>query len=160
MTRQNITDKIWRDPDGSGYFMLDVTGQIPPQAAATINGVGLLSKDEYHVSLVPVSKISEGEVMNKLDTMLVDYFQKNPDWVRFEGITNERYLCRKDDEATVIAPARVIGLEALRSVVRQFVPDYLPAFPHVTLLKSRATERGISVNSAEDLDRYCKRLES
>lgn len=157
--RSNITKKIWHDPEVKNYIMLDVTDEIPPQQMQTIDNVELLPKDEYHVSLVPASKLSEdASVVQDVVQDVTRLLRENPGVVVFEGLGEERYVCRKNGEVTMIAPAIIIGVESLRQIVRQYVPDYAPAFPHVTLLKSANSPYGIGVNSEDDLQLMCKRL--
>lgn len=160
MTRINITEKIWYDSEVKSYIMLDVTDEISSQRARVVDNVELLPKDEYHVSLVPASKLSEdASVVQDVVQDVTQFLRENPGVVVFEGLGEERYVCRKDGEVTMIAPAIIIGVESLRQVVRQHIPGYAPAFPHVTLLKSANSPYGIGVNSEDDLQQMCERLD-
>lgn len=161
MSREYLSEKVWRDAEGTNYIMLDVTDEIGDQQARTIDGVELLPKDEYHVTLVPASKFSEDEsVVESVVDEVRAFLARNPDEIVFKELLDERYVCTKGDELTLIAPAVVLGLDALRAVVRRHVPDYAPAFPHVTLLKSANSKYGIGVNSMDDLHEYCRKIET
>lgn len=159
--RINITERIWRDPEVKNYVMLDVTEDVGGQEAAVIDGTLLLPKDEYHVTLVAAGKIAgddprrTGELLQDLE----EYLRANPDAVRFERLGDDRYVCRDGEEMTLIAPAEIVGIEGLRRVVTRHVPDYKPAFPHVTLLKNEQSPYGIGVNSTEDFQALCRRYE-
>lgn len=160
MSREYLSKKIWRDAEGTNYIMLDVTDEIGSQQARTVEGVELLPKDEYHVTLVPAGKLSGDEsVVELVIDEVRTFLAHNPDEVVFEELSGERYVCTKGDEMTLIAPAIVLGLDGLRGVVRRHVPDYAPTFPHVTLLKSANSRYGIGVNSVDDLQAYCRKLE-
>ncbi|MFZ1258597.1 MAG: hypothetical protein WAQ25_03950 [Candidatus Saccharimonas sp.] len=156
MTRVNITENIWYDPEVKNYVMLDVTDAVGAQEARVIDGVDLLPKHEYHVTLVPAGKLGKtalevAAIINNIESFL----KQHPAVMQFQKLGTERYICRKDDEMTLIAPAVITGLDALRAIVRQRVPDYQPAFPHVTLLKSANSPYGIGINSQKDLANYC-----
>lgn len=159
MTRVDISPNVWYDPGVKNYFMLDVTAAIETPTEIDIDGVVLFPKDEYHCSLVPAGKIAEGQRLQGLNYFLVTYLRANPDLLRFDGLGDERYICKKNDEVTLVAPARVVGIEALRAAVRQMIPEYEPAFPHVTLLKSENSPYGIGINSEKDLAEYCTRID-
>ena len=57
-----------------------------------------------------------------------------------------------------MAPVRIGGIDEFSAFIQTLIPDYLPPFLHVTLLKSETAEHGISVNSVEDLHPYCEKL--
>jgi hypothetical protein len=42
--------------------------------------------------------------------------------------------------------------------VGTLISNYQRPFLHVTLLKNETTEHGISINSDDDLGRYCEKL--
>lgn len=159
MSRVNLTESIWYDPEVKNYVMLDVTGSVDKQGSQVIGGLELLPKDEYHVTLVPAGKLGK----TALETSLIlggieELLASHPGVIEFQGLGPERYICCKDDETTLIAPALITGLDALRVIVQQNVKDYSPAFPHVTLLKSANSPYGIGIHSAEDLAAYCRKL--
>lgn len=52
----------------------------------------------------------------------------------------------------------MIGLDDLRQEIKQLIPDYVPLFPHVTLLKSENSQYGIGINSQKDFDNLCQKL--
>lgn len=160
MSREYITESIWCDPEGTGYIMLDVTDQIEPPSSTVIDGVELLAKSEFHVSLVPVHKLTEDRALQR--DILEDvqtYLEHTARVPEFVGLGDERYLCRDGEEVTVVASADIVGLEGLQRVVRDLLPDYRPAFPHVTLLKNAASKYGIGINSVDDLARFCQKLD-
>lgn len=140
--------------------MLDVTSDIEPLRPINIGGFELLPKEEYHVTLVPTRKLtSEIAVQREIVESVRAYLQGATGELKFEGIGEDRYLCRDGEEATLIAPAYVSGLDGLRRVVGGIVADYAPAFPHVTLLKNADSKYGIGINSEEDLQRLCRKLD-
>lgn len=161
MTRVNLAENIWHDPEATNYIMLDVTDQIPLQLPQTIDGVELMPKDEYHISLVAAGKLSDNprEVATTIEAVreYLGSIEKLPEFVTLGA---ERYRCRKGDEVTLIAPAKIIGLDGLREVVKVRYPDYAPPFPHVTLLKSANSPYGIGINSSDDFELYCTRWDS
>lgn len=159
MTRVNITENIWYDPDVKNYVMLDVTDIIPEQSPCIIEGIELMPKDEYHVSLVPAGRLSDdGVEVTGIIEDIQAYLAGVPEKVKLVGLSEERYFCKKEDEATMIAPAIIIGLDELCAVVRKRVPTYNSIFPHVTLLKSTNSQYGISIKSKGDLMSYCMKL--
>ena len=160
MSREYLTQKIWRDAEGTNYIMFDVTEEVGEQQARVVDGVELLPKEEYHVSLVPAGRLSNDVTV--VETVINDvraFVRDNPNMVVFGSLDDERYVCTKGDEKTLIAPANVLGLEGLCAVVRRYVPDYAPVFSHVTLLKSANSRYGIGVNSADDLRMYCRKID-
>lgn len=152
--RTHLTESVWYDPDVKNYVMLDVTDAITPPTSLMIDDVELLPKDEYHCTLVPVGKLLEDDFARVLLGDISEYLSQNA--VEFDGLTGEYHLCRKQEEVTLIASARIVGLDGLREVVRRHVPDYQPPFPHVTLLKSANSPYGIGVNSDADYDALCR----
>ncbi len=156
MANQEIGKGVWHAGD-TGYIGLDLTVDIPHQEARTVEGTALLPKDEYHCSLVAVRKyINDPAEEQRVADGVKDYLREHD--LHFSGLGNERYLCRKDDRVTIVAPLRVDGIDEFFAFIQTLIPDYLSPFLHVTLLKSEKTEHGISVNSMEDLHRYCEKL--
>jgi len=159
MTRQNITEKIWYDPDVKSYIMLDVTEDIPEQKPVVIDGTKLLPKSEYHCTLVPAGKLSEDPaIVARVIEDVADYLRYNSQAVRFIGLADRYYICKDGDEVTLIAEATLVGLGGLRKIVQQTIPDYAPALPHVTLLKNDESTYGIGIHSAMDLKKLCRRV--
>lgn len=155
--RQNITEKVWYDPDVKSYIMLDVTDDITPLESQYIEGRELLSKTEYHCSLVPAGKLSDDpDVVKQVIERVAGYLSETD--VRFQGLADTYYFCEKGAEATLIAPAIIAGIEGLTQVVRQLIPEYTPAFSHITLLKSATSEYGIGINSELDRNAYCREV--
>ena len=160
MSKEFLTNKVWHDPEGTTYIMLDVTSEIEPPQAITVDGVELLPKDEYHVTLVPTRKLTDDTALQQAIVESVRaHLQGATEELKFMGVGDERYLCRDGEEATLIAPANIVGLNGVRRVVTNLVPDYEPAFPHVTLLKNAVSKYGIGINSEEDLRRLCRKLD-
>jgi hypothetical protein len=165
MSKQELSDGVWYDPEGTGYIMLDTTAVIPPQEPRMIDGVRLLPKDEYHCSLVAARKLADGDrdLEARIVKDTVEYLRTHT--VGFVGMTGNYYLCQKtnDDgeiEKTIIGGVEIRGIEGLRAILRRRTPEYQPPFPHVTLLKSANSLYGIGVNSEESLRAYCTRLEN
>lgn len=157
--KTSLSHNIWYDADGTYYVVLDVTQQIGTLSLQIINGVELIPKDEYHVSLVPTSRLTDDlAVREVLIADIEELLRQNPDVVQFESLGTERYFCQKDDEATLIATATVTGLERLAVTVRNRFPEYEVPFAHVTLLKSAKSEYGVGINSRAELEEYCLKL--
>ena len=155
MANQEIGKGMWHAVD-TGYIGLDVTADIPPQEVRTVEGTALFPKDEYHCSLVAVRKYKNPEEEQSVADAVKDYLREHD--LQYAGLGDERYLCRKDDRVTIVAPVRIDGIDEFVAFVQTLIPEHLPPFLHVTLLKSETTEHGISVNSMEDLHRYCEKL--
>lgn len=156
MANQEIGNGVWHDPIDTGYIGLDLTGDIPPQAPRTIEGIELFPKQEYHCSLIAVRKYVDPAEEQTVADAVKDYLREHD--LRFAGLGDERYLCRKEDRVTIVAPVRIDGIDEFFAFIKALVLKYVPPFLHVTLLKSETTEHGISVNSMEDLHRYCQKL--
>lgn len=148
---------VWYDAEGTGYVGLDLTADIPPPQPRTVAGVVLAPKSEYHCSLVALrryigDRARELSVAEAIKGFLGEHV------LRFLGLGDERYLCRKDDRTTVVAPVRIGGLDDFVGFVRTVIPDYQEPFPHVTLLTDEGSRFGIAIHSADDLARFCHRL--
>jgi hypothetical protein len=123
----------------------------------TVEGIELCPKTERHCSLVDIRDyVGDRDEEQSIVDAVKDYLRDHD--LRFTGLGDERYLCRKDDRVTIIAPVRIEGIDEFFGFVQTLIDGYEPPFPHVTLLKSEATEHGISVNSARDLAQYCEKL--
>jgi hypothetical protein len=158
MTKQDLGKNVWYDPDANGYIGFDITSSIPTQTQQTVEGISLLPKDEYHCSLIAVRLYVENrEKEQEIADSLRNYLEKHD--LHFTGLGTDRYVCRKEDRMTIIAPVKIDGVDELRDFVTTLIPDYQPPFTHVTLLKSEATEFGIGINSMDELDQYCQKLE-
>lgn len=140
----------------TGMVLLDLNGVVEKVKPQIIDGIELVPKEEYHTTLVSVRReISNPKQEAHFIRNLSEFLIQNP--VELSVIGLERYLCRKGDEATVIAPVHLFGEHALKSFVKQYIPGYDP-FYHVTLLKSEHTEHGIRVSSPIDLQERCRKL--
>lgn len=160
MSRQNITEKIWYDSEVKNSIMLDVTEDVPEQKSRIINGVTLHPKDEYHCTLVPVGKLSENPAkITRIIEDVTDYLRFNPDAVRFIGLADSFYVCNDEAEVTLIAEATIVGLNRLRKIVQQTIPEFKPVLPHATLLKSESSQYGIGIYSTMDLKKMCKKVD-
>lgn len=157
MTKQDLSKKIWYDPDENGYIGLDVTADIPPQTKQSIDGVELLPKNEYHCSLIAVRQYTDDREQEQYIANAVRDFLANHE-LRFVSLSRERYVCRKEDRMTTITPVIIEGIDEFRDFVRTIIPGYQTPFSHVTLLKSEATPFGIGINSMDELRQYCKKL--
>ena len=156
MANQQIGKGVWHDPVTTGYIGLDLTADIPPQAPRTVEGIALFPKQEYHCSLVAVRKYVDPAEEQSVADAVKDYLREHD--LHFAGLGDERYLCRKEDRVTLVAPVRIDGIDEFFAFIKALVPEYVPPFLHVTLLKSETTEHGISINSMQDLHRYCQKL--
>ncbi len=160
MTRQYIAETIWHDPEVKNYFMLDVTNTIPAQIPKSFEGIELLPKDEYHCTLVAPNKITDSlDDQAEIERSVTAYFMANPDAVQFDGLTDRLYVCREDGEMTLVAEARILGLDGLRRCIQSIVPEYKAILPHVTLLKSQNSPYGIGIHSADDLANLCVQID-
>jgi hypothetical protein len=157
MSNHDLGKGVWHDPVNSGYIGLDLTAMIPPQQTRTVEGARLCPKKEYHCSLVAVRKYIENPIREQAIVESVKVYLRTHD-LRFAGLGDERFLCRKGDRMTIVAPIRIDGIEQFCAFVQTLIPEYRCPFVHVTLLKSETTEHGISLNSDEDLHRFCTKL--
>lgn len=158
--RISVGENMWHDTEVKHFLMLDVTDEIPVQHAQVVDGAELVPKEEFHVTLVAAGKIAPSAAQaDELIASITRYVQENSHHVTFEGLDGVRYICRDGDEMTLIAPARVSGVEELLEIVREMIPDARPPFLHVTLAKNAASPYGIGVYSMEDLGRYCEELD-
>lgn len=157
MTHHDLGSGVWHDLDGSGYIALDLTKGIERPQARTVEGIELSPKAEYHCSLVAVRTYLEDPAEERTIADAVKGFLQSND-LRFAGLGEDRYLCRKDDRMTIVTPVRIDGIEEFVAFIETLIPRYVPPFLHTTLLKSETAEHGISVNSLEALGRYRKKL--
>jgi hypothetical protein len=157
MANHDLGKGVWYDPVNTGYIGLDLTAMIPPQQTRTVEGSKLCPKKEYHCSLVAVRKYIEDPAREQSIVNAVKGYLRTHD-LRFAGLGDERFLCRKQDRVTIVAPIRIDGIEQFCAFVQTLIPEYRRPFVHVTLLKSETTEHGISLNSVEDLHRFCTKL--
>jgi hypothetical protein len=158
MTKQDLGKKVWYDPDVGGYIGLDLINDIPAQTPRTIKSVELLLKSEYHCSLVATRRyINNREKEQSIANAVSSFLQTHP--FHYISLGATRYLCRKNNEMTIIAPVEIVGLEELLEYIQSIIPEYRSPFPHVTLLKSKATKWGIAVNSVEELAQHCEKLD-
>ena len=156
VANQHIGKGVWHTDD-TGYIGLDLTADIPSEEMRTVEGIALIPKGEYHCSLVAVRKyIDDPKEEQRVADAVKDYLREHD--LHFAELSDERYLCRKDDRVTIVAPVRVDGIDEFFGFIQTLIPDCLLPFLHVTLLKSETAEHGISVNSVEDLHRYCEKL--
>lgn len=159
MARIYLNERIWRDPETKNYILLDISDEIGEQQAEIVDGVELLPKNEYHITLVPAGKLSDNhEIVEVIIDDIDKFLNNNPDAITFEGLGPERYVCRDGDEMTLIARATITGQDSLRRIIQRHIPGYRPAFPHVTLLKSASSPYGIGINSLEEFGRLCRPL--
>jgi hypothetical protein len=133
----------------TGMVMLDVNDAVGEVGPQSINGETLFPKQEYHCTLVSIRREQdaphqEQEFVNDLASYL--------DLTGTPG--EERYLCAKDEERTVVAPIQLVGAQALQGFIRGYFSHYAPFF-HVTLLKNEATKYGIRISSEQDLADRC-----
>lgn len=159
MTMRDLGKGVWHDPAGTGYIGLDLTNDIAAPPRQIIEGTELSPKSEYHCSLVDVRHyIGTDQPAREtfIGKAVKDYLREHD--LRFTALGAERYLCRKEDRTTLVAPVRLDGFEEFVGCVQTLILGYRPPFLHVTLLMSDATPRGISINSEDDLARYCRKL--
>jgi len=158
MKMHDLGCRVWHDLDGTGYIGLDLT-IIPSPQTRIVDGTELYPKDEYHCSLVDVRHYIGKDAPSeekRIGNAVKGYLRENN--LRFAGLGDERYLCRKKDRTTLVAPIHIDGFEEFASFIEPLIPGYRPPFLHVTLLKSETTQYGISINSEDDLLTYCERL--
>lgn len=158
--RMSVGENMWYDPEVKNFLMLDVTDEIPVQHTQVIDGVELVPKEDFHVTLVAAGKIAASAAQaDELIAKIARYVREHSHKVAFIGLDDVRYVCRDGDEMTLIAPARVSGVEKLLEIVREMIPDARPPFLHVTLAKNTASPYGIGVHSVEDLRKYCESVQ-
>ena len=157
MANDDLGKGVWHDPVNTGYVWLDLTAIIPPQETRIVEGTTLSPKKEYHCSLVAIRKYTDDPIKEQSIVNAVKGYLRERD-LRFAGLGDERYLCRKGDRMTIVAPVRIDDIEEFCTFVRTLIPKFRPPFIHVTLLKSKTTMHGISLITTDDLTRFCKRL--
>ena len=159
MTKMHLGNNISYDPEEKGYIMFDLTSFIPKQSSLVINGTELFPKNEYHASLVAMERYIENkEEAIKIAVLIKEYLETHE--LRFIELGKARYVCNRDTRMTLVAPVTIEGIEEFKAFVGTLIPHYDPPFSHITLLKSKATEFGIGINSMNDLDQYCTLLEN
>jgi hypothetical protein len=159
MTKLDLGNHISYDPEEKGYVMFDLTSYVPTQAKQIVDGIELFPKNEYHTSLVAIERyIQNKDEALKVVFSIKAYLETHD--LEFVGVGQERYVCKRDERTTVIAPVTIKGIEEFRSFVSSLIPGYDPPFSHITLLKSKATEFGIGINSMDELHQYCAPLDS
>ena len=159
MTLRDLGKGVWHDPEGTGYIGLNLDNDIPAPPRLIIEDTELFPKSEYHCSLVDVRHYIGGEQSAeemRIGNAVKDYLREHD--LRFIRLGEERYLCRKEDRTTLVAPVRLDGFEGFAAFIQTYIRGYRPPFLHVTLLMSEATPRGISINSEDDLASYCHKL--
>lgn len=163
MNARELTPHVWYDPDVKGYIMFDATQHIPDMPPITVDGIELLPKNEYHVSLVAARKAAAQNAAQEaaIVRLVEDYLGRPDAGLSWGGLTGEYYLCHKPGQSgelqhTVLAGASIIGLTGLQRMLRHHF-GIAPSHPHVTLLKSANSAYGIGVNSADDLALYCEK---
>jgi hypothetical protein len=157
MANIDLGKGVWHAADSTGYIALDLTDDIPDPAKRTVEGIELSPKTERHCSLVDIRDyVGDRDDEQSIVEAVKNYLQEHD--LRFTGLGDERYLCRKDDRVTIIAPVRIEGIDEFFGFVQTLIDGYEPPFLHVTLLKNATTKHGISVNSARDLAQYCEKL--
>ena len=165
ISRQELGQQVWYDADTKGYAMLDVTKYIPPLQSVEVEGVTLLPKHEYHVSIANLRGIAgeNPEIEPKMVWFMQAYLADPAHQLEWKGLTGAYYLCQKpnaegDMQRTLIGAVEIAGLAALERAMRQrFAMPITLSRPHVTLLKSANSPYGIGVNSPKDLAQLCRR---
>ncbi len=165
MSRQELGQQVWYDADTKGYAMLDVSGYIPPLQPVEVEGVTLLPKHEYHVSIANLRGIAGEnlEIEPEMVWFMQAYLAGPTHQLAWKGLTGAYYLCRKpnaegDMQQTLIGEVEIAGLASLERAMRQkFAIPITLSRPHVTLLKSANSPYGIGVNSPKDLAQLCRR---
>lgn len=148
---QEIGPNIWHSPDTS-MIMFDLCDTILAEEIE-IDGDILRPKQEYHTTLVSLKR--EERLLRTDNDFLVDFTDFLTDQpVELDAVGDERYVCQKGVEKTVIAPVYLYGEQALKGFIREYFPHYAPFF-HVTLLKNDSTEHGIRISSEHDLAERC-----
>lgn len=148
---------VWYDADGTGYIAMNLTGAVPDPQPLTIDGVVMKPKGEYHCSIAAVPRYeSDPAARGRIAAAVKEYLREHD--LRYVGLGDERYLCRKDDRMTVVAPVEIDGFDELIAFLGPLLDGYQAPFPHVTLLKNAGAEYGVAVHCRDDLERYCELL--
>ena len=138
--------------------MFDVTNYVPEQLSQIVDGVELFPKNEYHSSLLSMERYIENkDEALRIAHSIKEYLQSHT--LQFAGLGSERYVCRRDERMTLVAPVIIDGIDEFRAFISSLIPEFDPPFSHITLLKSKATEFGIGINSMSDLAQYCTLLD-
>jgi len=158
MIKIDLGQEISYNPDEKGYVMFDLTNFIPQQSSQVVDGVELLPKNEYHSSLVSLERyIQDKDEAHRIALSIKEYLMDHQ--LTYAGLGDERYVCKREERMTLVAPVAIEGLDEFRAFITSLIPDFDPPFSHITLLKSAATEFGIGINSMSDLDQYCTRFD-
>jgi hypothetical protein len=166
MAKEFLSEKVWYDKEGTGYVMFDVSDSVPKLDQLNIEGRELLSKDEFHCSLIATRKYAELEWDGTADISAREAGmvaairgQLGRRTVEFLGFTGEYYLCEKDNEATIIGLVGLKGINELRQTISDMTGVVIdPPEPHVTLYKTLNSQYGIGIRNEEEFTLRCRNL--
>jgi hypothetical protein len=131
---------------GTGYIWQPVEAPNLPETIS-VEGLTLLKKSEYHVSLAYVQHLlaSEPEIEIKVFESLLAFNEKSE--VSFLKYTGEFRFAQDGERKTVVALCEVSNLEAFRNHMKAKLGIDLPPQPtHVTIYTLQP-EVGIGLNS-------------
>lgn len=129
---------------------------LPP--TFTIGEYELTLKSEFHISLVCVKKIApliDPENVSVIEAEIVEAFKE---FIQSTPLTNytltdQFRLVRRDDRATLVVLAKVLGIEAFFAKLEEKYDKKLPVqVTHITLYTLQP-ETAIGIISQEDLER-------
>lgn len=107
----------------TGMVMLDINDVVGEVAPQVVNGETLFPKEEYHCTLVSIRREqSESSQEQRFVDDLESYLGTTgtPE----VHIGEERYLCTKNEERTIIAPVQLVGAQALQGFIKSYFPQY------------------------------------
>lgn len=112
VSKQQLGQGVWYDPEGTGYIMLDVSQKVTHLEPKVVRGIELFPKTEYHCSLVAARKLAcddrtiEAEIVHNIEQCL------KTNKIQLIGLTNNYFFCQKvkqdgRNESTVIAKSLI-----------------------------------------------------
>ncbi len=142
---------------GRGYIILPELNIDNIPEAIQLEGIDLVKKSEFHITLVAVNKIAQlinPEENDRIEAEITDSFkefvQQNP--IENFELTNEFRLAQRGEKKTVVAMANIENLADFYEKLRNDYQVDIPTQPaHITLY-SLEPEEGISLSSQADID--------
>lgn len=150
---------------GGGYLQLvDLNlGKLPQRI--TVEDDEMTIKNEFHISLVWASRLSEmvdKQNKDKIKAEMIEDFEKFTEEYSLEDyeLAKELRLVKKGNQKTIIAMAEVPNLDIFFKKLSQKYGVKLPLQPtHITLYTLPTDKIGIGILSNEELQKYSKPID-
>lgn len=163
--KEYLSDRVWYG-DLKGTIAFDIGELELSLDKLEVEGRELLSKTEFHCSLIAARKYAEQSIddpgqAKQLEAEIVatvrEYVAAYP--LKFVGLTGDYYLCEEDQEATIIGLVDINGVnELLRKVANATGVEIDTPKLHVTLYKNESSPYGIGIRNTEDFTKLCREL--